>query len=77
MIKKSTKQTSKQNITRDTKINNKQTVTRGKMGGENGGGKDEGFSGTTIKHTRKKPRRGGIRGGSWGWLGSGEGRGGR
>ena len=31
--------------------------------------KGEGFSGTTIKDTWTKPRRGGIRGGKWGWLG--------
>ena len=30
------------------------------MGGDNGGENGEGFSGTTIKNTRTKPRRGGI-----------------
>ena len=30
-------QTSKQNITRDVEIKNKLTVTRGKVGGDNGG----------------------------------------
>ena len=35
------------------------------------GKKYEGFSGTTIKDTWTKPRVGGIRGGSWGWLGWG------
>ena len=33
----STKQTSKQNITRDIEIKNKLTVTRGEVGGYNGG----------------------------------------
>ena len=33
------------------------------------GEKREGFSATTIKDTWTKPRRGGIRGGRWGWLG--------
>ena len=33
--------------------------------------RDEGFAGTTIKDTGTKPRMGGIRGGRWGWLGSG------
>ena len=32
-----TKQTSKQNITRDIEIKNKLTVTRGEVGGDNGG----------------------------------------
>ena len=45
----------------------KLTVTRGEVGGDNRVG--EGFSGTTIKDTWTKPRRGGIRGGRWGWLG--------
>ena len=33
----STKQTSKQNITRDIEIKNKLTVTRGEVAGDNGG----------------------------------------
>ena len=33
----STKETSKQNITRDIEIKNKLTVSRGEVGGENGG----------------------------------------
>ena len=46
------KQTSKENITRDIEIKNKLTVTRGEVGGDNGGGnKGEEFSGTTIKDT--------------------------
>ena len=35
------------------------------------GGRDEGFSGTTMKDTWTKPRWGGIRGGRRGWLGWG------
>ena len=35
----STKQTSKQNITRDIKIKNQLTVTRGEVGRDNGGGR--------------------------------------
>ena len=33
------------------------------------GGKGEEFSGTTIKDTWTKPKRGRIKGGEWGWLG--------
>ena len=50
-------------------IKNKLTVTRAEVGVDNGGEKGQGFSGTTIKDTWTKPRRGGIRGGKWGWLG--------
>ena len=35
------------------------------------GEKGEGFSGISIKDTRTKPRRDGMRGGRWGWLGWG------
>ena len=35
------------------------------------GAKGEGFSGTSIKDTWTKPKRGRIEGGRWGWLGSG------
>ena len=63
-----TKQTSKQNITRDIEIKNKLTVTRGKEGGDMGG-KGEGFSGRCTKDTWTKPNRGKIKGGEWGWLG--------
>ena len=35
------------------------------------GRRGEEFSGTTIKDTWPKPRRGGSRGGKWGWLGAG------
>ena len=63
---KLTKQTSKQNITRDTEIKNNLTVTRGEVGGDNG----EEFPGTTIKDTWTKPREieAGERGGD-GWVG--------
>ena len=33
------------------------------------GGRKEGFSGTCIKDTWTKPKRGRIKGGRWGWLG--------
>ena len=39
----STKQTSKQNITRDIEIKNTLTVTRGEVGGDNGKKREEGF----------------------------------
>ena len=39
----STKQTSKQNITRDIEIKNKLTVTREEVGGDNGGESVKGF----------------------------------
>ena len=69
----STKQKSKQNLTRDIEIKNKLTVTRGEVGGDNagGGGQGEGFSGTTIKDTWTKPKVGGISQGRRGWLGWG------
>ena len=39
------------------------------MGADNRG-RGEGFSGTTIKDTWTKPRRrGGSKGGRWGWVG--------
>ena len=44
----STKQTSKQNITKDIQIGKKLTVSRRERGGDNRG-KGEGFTGTTIK----------------------------
>ena len=52
---KSTKQVSKQNITRNTEIKNKLTGTRGRWEGIMWV-KGEGFSGTTIKDTWAKPR---------------------
>ena len=48
-------------------IKNNLTVTRGEGGGDNGCREE--FSGTTIKDTWTKPRRGGSEGGKWGWLG--------
>ena len=57
-----TKQTSKQNITRDIEIKNKLTVTIGEVGGDNGAKRGKGFSGTTVKETWAKPRGGGIEG---------------
>ena len=65
------KQTSKENITRDIEIKNNLAVTRGEVGGDNGG-KGEGFSGTTIKDTCTKPSGGRSRGGRWRWLGLGQ-----
>ena len=65
----STKQTSKQNITRDSEIRNKLTVSRGEVGGDKGGEeKGERFSGTYIKDTCTKPKGSMIEGGRWGWL---------
>ena len=53
--RKLTKQTSKQNISRDIEIKNNLTVTRGEVGEDNVWGRE--FSGTTIKDTWTKPRR--------------------
>ena len=39
------------------------------MGGDNGGGKNEGFSGTIKRDTWKKTRGNVIRAGRWNWLG--------
>ena len=52
----------KQNITRDSEIKNRLTVTRGEVGGDNGAKRGKGFSGTTIKEAWAKPRGGGIEG---------------
>ena len=38
-----TKQTSKQKITRDIEIKNKRTIARGEVGGDNGGERLKGF----------------------------------
>ena len=66
-------ETNKQNITKDTEIENRLTVTRGKVGG-NFRGKCEGFAGTIIKDiwtiTRGGWKQGGGRegwGGAEGW----------
>ena len=56
-------------------IKNKLTVTRGEVGGDNGGEGE--FSRTTIKDTWTKPRKGEIKGGRWGCWGGGMGRKGR
>ena len=57
----STKQTSKENITRDIEIKNKLTVTRGEWGGVNGK-KGEGSSGNMYKGHMDKAKGGGDRG---------------
>ena len=56
----SRKQTSKQNITRDTEIKNKLTATRGKVGGDNGEKGEKGCQGTCIKNPWTKPKVGRI-----------------
>ena len=58
------KQASK--ITRDMEIKNNLTVTRGEVGGDNGGKRGKGHQGTCIKDTWRKPNEGSIEGGSWG-----------
>ena len=60
--------TSKQNITRDIDIKNNLTITRGEVGGNNGGKQGRVFR-ATVKDTWTTPRRGGSWGGKWGWLG--------
>ena len=69
IINKSTKQTSKQNRTRDMGIKNKLTVTRREAGGDNRGKRGKGHQGTCIRDTWTKPKAGGFEGGRWGWLG--------
>ena len=44
-IERAFKKTSKQNIIRDIEIKNKLTVTRGEVGGGNGGKRRKGFQG--------------------------------
>ena len=63
------KQISKQNITRDTEIKNKLTVTRQEVGGDNGGETGKGCQGTCINDPLTKPKWGRMEGGRWGWLG--------
>ena len=58
------KQERKQNITRDTEIKNKLTVSRGEVQGDNAGEKGEGFSVACIKDTWTKPN-GRIEGAKW------------
>ena len=49
------------------------TVSRGEVGGDNGGGgKGEGSSGTSVKDTWTKPKESRIKAGKWGWLEWGE-----
>ena len=48
-------------------IKNKLTVTRGEVGGDNGGGEDH--QGTCIKDTWTKPKGGRIEGGAGGVMG--------
>ena len=69
---KSTKQTSKPNITRDTEIKNKLTVTRGEVRGDSGEKKGKGCQETCIKDPWTKPNGGRIEGGRWGWVGQGK-----
>ena len=59
----STQQTSKQNITRDIETKNKLTVTRGEVGGDNGGKKEKDCQGTCIKDMWTKPKEGRIKNG--------------
>ena len=64
----STKQTTKQNITRDIEIKNKLAVTR--EGKDNGVKWRKGHQGTCIKDTWTKPKGVGLRlGGGDGWGG--------
>ena len=57
----STKQASKQNITRDIEIKNKLTVTRGEVGGDNGGKGGRVFK----EHVWTKSKGVGSRVGGW------------
>ena len=68
----STKQRSKQNITRDMEIKNKLTVTRGCEERGNGGKKGKCHQGTCIKDLWTKPKWGMNEGGRWGWVGQGK-----
>ena len=54
----STKQTSKQNITRDIEIKNKLTLTRGEVGEDNGGKRGKGYQRTCIKRTHGQSQSG-------------------
>ena len=65
---KSTKQTSKQNITRDLEIKNKLTVTRGEVGEDNGGKRGKCCQGKCMKDTWTKPKRVGSRVGGHGGV---------
>ena len=61
LINKTNKQA---NITKDTEIRNKLTVTRAEVGGDNEGEKGGRFSGTCIKDTWTKPKQDRIKEGS-------------
>ena len=63
----STREKSKQNITRDIEIKNNLTGTRREMGGDNVGKEGRVFR-NNYKGHMDKSRRGEIRGGRWGWL---------
>ena len=65
------KQTNKQNITRDTEIKNKLTVTRGVEGGDNGD-KGKGSSRNMYKGHIDKAKGYRSEGGRWGWVGQGD-----
>ena len=62
------KQTNKQNVTKDTEIENRLTVTRGERKGISGE-KGEGFAGTITKDTWTITRGGANKGGRWGRVG--------
>ena len=59
---------SRQNITRDTEIKNKLTVTRGERGGGNRGNGERSFR-NIYKGYMDKAKGGKIEDGRWGWLG--------
>ena len=65
------KKTSKQNITRDIKIKNKLTLTRGEVEGDNRGQRGKCCQGRCIRDTWTKPKGGRIKGGRWRSLGCG------
>ena len=56
-----------QNITRDIEIKNKWTVTRGEVGGDNGGKRVKGFQ-EQVKKTHGQ-NQGGVEAGEGGWYG--------
>ena len=61
----------KQNITRDSEIKNRLTVTRGEVGGDKGGTEGRGFR-NMYKGHMDNTKGGRIEGERWGWLGWGE-----
>ena len=62
--------TNKQNINRDIKVKNNLTVTRGEVGGDNGG-KGRRVLRNNYKGHMDKTKGSGIKGGRWVWLGGG------